>query len=388
MRSYEHGGDVFAEENRPVDFSVNIDPLGMPEAAARAAERAVREELSYPDPFCRKLTAALSGRYGVPAERIVCGNGASDLLIRLCSCTEPEKVLVPAPGFSEYARCAELFGAEVKEFKVLGDAASASGSAGLSPLESIISCSLADVPDMIFICRPNNPDGSLMSLEEVKKLARFCERRGILLVCDECFLELAGGEEGSAADASRFCSAAQLTEEFSKLIVINAFTKTYAMAGLRLGFMFCSDADILDGVYSFGSPWSVSAPAQAAGAVCCGEQEFLERARQYIAKERKRLVSGLEKLGLEVFPSLANFLLVRAPESLRKAPSGQGGAKLSLREMLSLRGIKVRDCRTFSGLDDSYVRIGVRTEEENTALLGALKEMIRSAQDAPEETNG
>ena len=388
MRSYEHGGDVFAEEKRPVDFSVNIDPLGMPDAAVLAAERAVREELSYPDPFCRRLTAALSERYGVPAEHIVCGNGASDLMMRLCSCMEPEKVLVPAPGFSEYARCAELFGAEVKEFKVLGEAPSASGPAGPSPMESIISCSLADAPDMIFICRPNNPDGSLMSLEEVNKLARFCERRGILLVVDECFLELAGAEDGAAEDASRFGSAAQLTEEFRKLVVINAFTKTYAMAGLRLGFMFCSDADILDGVYAFGSPWSVSAPAQAAGTACCGETEFLERARQYIGKERKRLVSGLEKLGLKVFPSSANFLLVRAPESLRKALAGQSGEKQSLRERLALRGIKVRDCRSFSGLDDSYMRIGVRTEEENTALLGALKEILRSAQDAPEDKNG
>ena len=245
MRTYEHGGDVFAEEKRPMDFSVNINPMGMPEAAAQAAERAVREDLSYPDPFARRLTAALSARYRLPQERIVCGNGASDLMLRLCSYLEPKRALVPAPGFSEYRRCCELFGAEVKEFSVLeGDV-----------LDSIITASLSFGPDIVFICRPNNPDGSLMSIADVEKLARFCEKRGIVLVCDECFLEFTEAE-----------SAAGLTDRFSRLVVINAFTKTYAMAGLRLGFMFCSGEAIAEGAYAYGTPWSVSAPAQAAGA--------------------------------------------------------------------------------------------------------------------------
>ncbi|MBQ2041735.1 MAG: threonine-phosphate decarboxylase, partial [Firmicutes bacterium] len=107
MRNYEHGGDIFAGKEKLTDFSVNIDPLGMPASAAEAAQRAVREEITYPDPFCRKLTAALSERYGVPKEHIVCGNGASDLMTRLCCWLEPLRALVPAPGFSEYRRCCE-----------------------------------------------------------------------------------------------------------------------------------------------------------------------------------------------------------------------------------------------------------------------------------------
>ncbi len=179
MRTYDHGGDIFAEEKRPIDFSVNINPLGMPKAAAEAAERAVREELTYPDPFARKLTAALSERYGVPAEHIVCGNGASDLMMRLCCWLEPAKALVPAPGFSEYRRCCEILGAEVSEYPALEG----------NVLDGIISKALECSPDVIFICRPNNPDGGLMRLPDVEKLARFCEKRGIVLVCDECFLE-------------------------------------------------------------------------------------------------------------------------------------------------------------------------------------------------------
>ena len=343
MRNYDHGGDIYAEGKRPVDFSVNINPLGMPKAASDAAVKAVREELTYPDPFCRKLTAALSERYGIPEKDIICGNGASDLMMRLCSWLEPSKVLVPAPGFSEYRRCSELFGADVAEFTVLAE--------GTSPMESIISKALSFAPELIFICRPNNPDGSLMSLAEVEKLARFCEKRGIVLAVDECFLEFTEGE-----------SAAGLTGQFRKLIVMNAFTKTYAMAGLRLGFMFCSDEELLDGCYGMGSPWSVSVAAQAAGEACCSETEHLAKSRAYIAGQRKKLVSGLEKLGLDVFPSEANFVLVKGREGLRQA--------------LAERNIKVRDCRNFSGLDDSYMRLGIRTEEENKALLCALEDII------------
>ena len=348
MRKYEHGGDTFAEEKKIIDFSVNINPLGMPRSAMEMAVDAVKLETSYPDPFCRKLSAGLSARYGVPAENIVCGNGASDLIMRLCACRRPERVLVPAPGFSEYGRSAALYGAKVLEFAMSGTIEDTRGA------------------EMVFVCRPNNPDGSLMPLDDLRSLAELCESAGAFLVVDECFLEF--------TDA---VSALALLGRHKNIVVINAFTKTYALAGLRLGFMISADTQLLDEVYSFGTPWSVSAAAQAAGYACCAETEFLEKTRKYIEVERKRLVSGLERLGLEVFPSEANFLLIRAPESLREALAARNCASgQSLRELLAARGIKVRDCRSFTGLDDSYMRIGVRIEEENSALLGALEDII------------
>ena len=348
MRGYEHGGDIFAEEKKIIDFSVNIDPLGMPEAAAKAAERAVREEITYPDPFCRKLTAALSERYGVPGENIVCGNGASDLILRLCAAVRPSSVLVPAPGFSEYARSAELFGAEVFEYAVPGfDIPCKNGNGTLPGIKEAIT---EHSPRMVFVCRPNNPDGSLMGTEELWEIAALCGEKGAILAVDECFLEF-----------TEATSALSLMGKFNNTVVINAFTKTYAMAGLRLGFMFSADTELLDEVYRFGIPWSVSSAAQAAGEVCCGETAFLSEARAFIEKERKRLVSAIERHGLKVFPSEANFLLVQGAEGLRGA--------------LQARGIKVRDCRSFTGLDDSYIRIGVRTEEENDAFIKALEDI-------------
>lgn len=363
MRNYEHGGDVYAEDKRPVDFSVNLNPLGMPEAVLRAAQKAAAEELSYPDPFCRKLTAALSGRYGVPAENMLCGNGASDLLLRLCAVLKPKKVLVPRPGFSEYERCASLFGASAQYYDVLGKTSKQVTEEIKKKLTwappDCAQTLAATAPQMLFICRPNNPDGSMLSAEQVADIAELCERIGTLLVVDECFLEFTEGQ-----------SAAELTKDYRTLVIVNAFTKTYSMAGLRLGFMFCSDTELLDKTYIFASPWSVSAPAQAAGIAACKERDFLQKAREFVRVQRDFLRENLADLGFKVFPSEANFLLLKEPDSLRK--DGGKGA----RELLEERWIKVRDCRSFAGLDDTYIRIGVRTEEENKALIEALKEIL------------
>ena len=346
MRKYEHGGDIFAEERKILDFSVNINPLGMPEKVCAAAARAVKEETSYPDPFCRKLTAALSGRYGLPEENIVCGNGASDLILRLCAAVRPEKVLVPAPGFSEYVRSAALFNAEIFEYAAGPFGGQQEAGAFLSLKEALLEYR----PGIVFVCRPNNPDGSLMGLDELRDTAELCKQIGAILAVDECFLEF-----------TEATSALALLDRFSNVAVLNAFTKTYSMAGLRLGFMFAAGTGLLDRIYSFGTPWSVSAPAQAAGAACCEEMAFLSESRRYITAERKRLVSAFESYGLKVFPSEANFLLVKGAEGLREA--------------LADRGIKVRDCRSFTGLSDSYIRVGVRTTEENSALISALEDI-------------
>ena len=364
MRTYEHGGDVYAEDKRPLDFSVNLDPLGMPEAVLAAAQKAAAEEISYPDPFCRKLTAALSERYGVPAENILCGNGASDLLLRLCAVIKPKKVLVPRPGFSEYERCASLFGASAVYYDVLGKTSTQVTEEIKKKLTwAPPDCArtlAATAPQMLFICRPNNPDGGMLSAEQVADIAELCERIGTLIVVDECFLEFTEDR-----------SAVEFTKDYRTLVIVNAFTKTYSMAGLRLGFMFCSDAELLDKVYSFASPWSVSAPAQAAGIAACKETEFLLKAREFVRAQRNYLQKNLTDLGFKVFPPEANFLLLKEPESLRK--DGGRGA----RELLADRGIKVRDCRSFAGLDDTYIRIGVRTEEENKALIEALKDITK-----------
>ena len=331
---------------------------------------------------------------------------------------------MPAPGFSEYARSAALFGAEICEYSVPGfdtgrslaemlpfapdhkDYKTGQGPSNCSaaqddtvynsepskpchsePMAKTLSGDLTNssYSGIVFVCRPNNPDGSMMSLDELRETAVSCEENGSLLAVDECFLEFTDGT-----------SALALLDRHRNIVVINAFTKTYALAGLRLGFAFSADTALLDEIYRFGTPWSVSSAAQSAGIACCSEIGFLAESRRYVAEERKRLISAIENLGLTVFPSEANFLLIKDNRGLEViCRSGNGEETFSsekldvnlsgfeasemliLREALSVRGIKVRDCRSFTGLDDSYIRIGIRTKEENIALIKALEDIYK-----------
>ncbi|MPN23094.1 Threonine-phosphate decarboxylase [bioreactor metagenome] len=134
------------------------------------------------------------------------------------------------------------------------------------------------------------------------------------------------------------------------------------MAGLRLGTLYCADRELLADIARFSPPWSVSAVAQAAGLAALDEPDWAERTRRLVERERPALAEGLEVLGLHVFPGQANYLLVKS-ERLLWAP---------LRD----RGILLRACANFTGLDERFVRIGLKTETEHAQLLRAMKEVL------------
>ena len=182
--------------------------------------------------------------------------------------------------------------------------------------------------------------------------AEICARRGIRLFADECFLDLT--DAGTAESTKRFLPS------LPGLFILRAFTKTYAMAGLRLGYALCADGKLLGAMSRAAQPWNVSVPAQAAGVAALGESQYLERARQLIRTERRWLTEQLEALGAEPVPSEANFLLFRWSEGLG--------------ERLRDRGILLRRCGNFPGLDGRWYRIAVRTHEENRRLIEALRQ--------------
>ena len=171
---------------------------------------------------------------------------------------------------------------------------------------------------------------------------------------DECFLEL--------SDAGREESLAKYLDAFPNLFLLKAFTKSYGMAGLRLGYCLCGDGALLTAMSRRAQPWNVSLPAQAAGIAALKEGAFLENARQLIRQERPFLVEELEKLGLWVCPSQANYLLVRSGKPL-------AGPLLE-------RGILIRDCSNYAGLGPGWYRLAVKSREENRALLDALKAIL------------
>ena len=345
MPTYTHGGDVWAYDRPMADFSANLHPLGMPEEVAQAARDAVADAIHYPDPLCRRLRQAIAARDGVSPDQVICGGGAADLILRLCQAAKPKRALVTAPTFSEYEQALSLTGCETIRYPLSPD-----NNFDLS--EDFLSALRPEV-EMVFLCTPNNPTGRLIPYELLNQIADRCQALGIRLVVDECFLELTDGRPMT-----------DLLPSHPTLFLLRAFTKTYAIPGLRLGYGLTADAALLETLYQAGQPWGVSTVAQAAGIAACGCPQWPEQGRAILRTERPRLLEALRSLGLTVWEGAANYLLFRAPEDT------------TLKERLASQGVLIRSCANYPGLGPDYYRTAVATADRNERLIQTLKEVL------------
>ena len=344
-----HGGDWAGYRARfghdALDFSANVSPLGLPQGVADAIAAALPTADRYPDPLCRELRTALSRAEQLPEPWILCGNGAADLIYRLVWALKPRRALLPAPTFAEYAAALESVGCEVKR-KTLHEADD------FAVTEAFVQAVNQSI-DLVFLCQPNNPTGQITPPELVQRLVRRCADCGAVLVVDECFLDFL--PESEALSAKKLLAS-------PNLIILKAFTKLYGMAGVRLGYCLCSNIALLDKMQAAGQPWAVSSLAQAAGLAALDETAYVARVQALIAQQRPVLRDGLRALGLRVLDGSANYLLFQAPETLG--------------ESLRQRGIVLRGCGNYPGLDSSWYRTAVRTAPENQQLLKALQEVL------------
>ena len=235
----QHGGNIYGYENI-LDFSANINPLGAPESIKKAIAANVADIEKYPDPNCTELRKRLAEHESVSADNIVCGNGADDLIFRIVHALKPRKALICAPTFSEYSRALSEAGCEICEHQL--------SEPDNFDVDERLPDALDSSFDICFVCNPNNPTGHLIAPEILKTLARKCSENGIVLVCDECFLGFA--ECGEKFSLLNFLS--------SGIIILKAFTKLYAMPGIRLGYAVCGDAAAAEKIQESGQFWSVS----------------------------------------------------------------------------------------------------------------------------------
>ena len=316
----------------------------MPKNVREALLNSVDDWERYPDPDCTELTKRLSERLCVPPENIVCGNGADDLIYRIIGAVHPKHGLVADPCFSEYRKAFQECGTPVTGLMLFEEN-------GFAVHEKILNQAPALRKGyMLVLASPNNPTGRVISRELLDQICAECERLGIFFLCDECFLDL--------------CEDAASVREFlnPNVIMLSAFTKTYAMAGLRLGYAVFGDKRLAETVKKRGQFWSVSAPAQTAGIAALNSGDYLDRSRKLISEQRDLLRGSLSDLGINVFESNANFLLLKT--------------EIPLYDKLYERGIIIRQCANFGFLNDKFYRIAVRTERENSVLISALKEII------------
>ncbi len=332
-----HGGDIYSRKVE-LDFSANINPLGMPSGVREALTARIGEFEAYPDANCTALRSALAEREGVDIENIVCGNGASDLIYRLAHVVKAEKALVAAPTFSEYEKAFIEAGTEVSRFYLSEDGGFRLGH----EINRFIPPRGA-----VFLASPNNPDGGLIADEVLEGVIERCRAEGALLILDQCFADFT--ENGPC--------------RLRPPVAIKAFTKIYAMAGLRLGYLVCAEKELAKKLADYGPCWNVSTPAQIAGLAALSDKTFIPKTRELIARERSFLQMALKELGFKVFPSEGNFLLFKGDKGLDSR--------------LLRRGIAIRCCGDYHGLSDRFYRIAVRSRAENERLVAAIGEILR-----------
>ncbi|MBR2742513.1 MAG: aminotransferase class I/II-fold pyridoxal phosphate-dependent enzyme [Clostridia bacterium] len=335
-----HGGDIYGEDIE-LDFSASVNPLGAPESVKAAVRRSAERISDYPDPRCRALTEAAAAYEHVKCEHLIFGNGASELIYAYCAAAGPSRAVLTAPTFSEYENALSAAGCEVLRYALKREN-------GFALDRGFLDYILKNRPDAVFLANPNNPTGRLIDAELLGDIFALCKAQNVRLFLDECFIELSHGGMSMSAR----------TREYGGLFILKAFTKSFAMAGLRLGYAITCDEELLMKMSARLQPWNVSLCAQEAGAAALGEREFLKKSREYIAAERLWMEKKLESLGFWVCPSDANFLLFYGREGLSKA--------------LKPQRIAIRGCENFSGLGAGWYRVSVRRREDNEKLMRAL----------------
>ena len=407
---YTHGGDIYGDAAVELDFSVNTNRLGMPEAVRDAVIASAAAWEQYPDALCRKVRRAAAAFYEsdgtpIPEDWLVFGNGASDILYAVVAAVHPKQAILLAPGFSEYERALRMCGCEirwlhlkeengfslesVKEelYAMLRDG-SRDASETVSPEKNVKmeSVSIESAQEhtqkneiqegfpfkhenawekMLILGNPNNPTGRAISDDEMEELAEVCRETHTWLMVDECFQWFLDTRRESSFVGNL------LNGVGNHVILLNALTKICSMAGLRLGYGIIPNAGLRERLEKFRQPWSVSAPAQAGGVAAFAvladhsEGNLLEWTDKFLQAERPRLAEKLEELGFTVYPSQTNYLLFRSPDEDSR----------DYKQACLEDGILIRACENFEGLDRHYYRVAVRNRGENERLINILKEV-------------
>ncbi|MBQ6622851.1 MAG: aminotransferase class I/II-fold pyridoxal phosphate-dependent enzyme [Mogibacterium sp.] len=336
-----HGGDIYRNDVR-LDFSVNLNPMPAPASLAEAIRRGAEAAGCYPDPLQSALRREVAALDGVAPGQVLCGNGASELLMAAVHALRPKEVLLTAPCYAGYRIALQAADPVLSEYPL-------DESKAFSLDEGILD-EITGQTDLLILTDPNNPDGKRIDPELLRRIVRRCEELDVRLLLDECFLPLSEGPGYQRL--------------FPGVLHLRAFTKTFAVPGVRIGYLVCSEEDCLVQIRRHLPEWNVSVIADAAGREASRilrETDYLKRSAAMIREERAWLAAELTRLGAKVYPGEANYLLLR-------------GGKSWYGKLLA-RGILLRDCSDYHGLGAGFYRVAVRAHEENRELISALKKI-------------
>lgn len=354
MFSDTHGADIYSAAEKSginkdeiIDFSSNINPLGIPERVKKSAIDSIENAIKYPDIYSRELIKSISVAENVPEGWIFAGNGAADAIYRITFYIKPKRGIVTSPAFSEYENSLTAVGSIIEYYNLIEE--------NDYKIQDDFIDYINSETELVFLCNPNNPTGQITNKGLIEKIIVRCKKFGTFVVIDECFLDFVENKEEY--------SAVNLLEKYNNLIILKAFTKIYAIPGIRLGYCMSSNKNVIEGLKVIGPPWNVSNIAQAAGIAALKEKAYVNETVGYIKLQREYLIHELNKLDIKIYESYANYMLFKIHD------------EINLKEELVKKGILIRSCSNYRGLGKSFYRIAVKSAEENKLLINAIKEL-------------
>ncbi len=340
-----HGGPYSVHNCDPdtIDFSSNVSPAGMPSSVKTALRQKLYTMENYPDLYSSDLMHGLKKYTKLAESNLLVGNGAIEIIYNFCNTfLSKKRVLIQAPTFGEYEAAARLAVCKISHFQSMNIAES---------LEAFI----RKIPKngCVFVCNPNNPTGTMLCKKQLARIIQAAGKKSCIVFVDECFIELVPDSDQSILN---------LVKKHDNLFVLRSLTKSFGLAGIRIGYAAASQ-QIISILQKTKIPWSVNALAQQAGLLAIKNKTHLKKSKSIIKKESNFLKNKINEFAeFECHDSVANFILVKTKQDSTK-----------LQKKLLKHKILIRDCKNFQGLNNHYIRIAVRTHKDNLKLISALE---------------
>jgi len=356
MIKYEHGADIYSsakkfniDEDKILDFSSNINPLGIPKSVKEAYLKSLKICDRYPDPGLRKLTNEIADYEKVSKNWIFNSNGASEAIYRIVLSLKPKKALLTAPTFGEYEESLEILDTDISYYYLK--------EGNNFDLDEDFTNFITDDLDILFLCNPNNPTGRITNKGLLQSIIKKAYNSNVYVIVDESFLDFIPNKIK--------LSVVDFLKLYPNLIILKSFTKIYSIPGIRLGYCMSSNKNLIESIKKNGPPWNISAAAEACGVAALKEEKYVRETTSYIATQKKYLINELTNLGFKVYNSEANYILFRLNNDIK------------LKELLEKNYILIRSCSNYKGLNEKFYRIAVKTKEDNIFLINKLKEVVK-----------
>lgn len=368
-----HGGNiykVFREKNikEILDYSSNINPYGIPESLKKRITENLEVLERYPDPDYVELRQKLANLNKVNLSDIILGNGATEIIFLFMKVINPKKILIVSPTFGEYERAVKATGisGDIENKKIEIEYFELKESDDFKLNIGNLKNELENKYDLLIICNPNNPTGKFLKLAQTEEILKECNKYDTKLFIDEAFIEfLEDGMKESIVN----------TEENKKnLFVTRAFTKFFAIPGLRLGYGMYFDKELEKKISEKKEPWSVNNIAEMVGLTVLDDAEYIEKTLKWIAEEKKYMYEKLNEIsGMKVYETEVNFITGKIDEKL----FSEGLNVKILREKMLEQGILIRDASNFKFLDERFFRLAIKDRASNERVIEAMKEIFR-----------